>query len=167
MRLIGLAVILTLSLALAPLALEAQQPGKVPRVGVLLTGDQSRHLTHVEAFRQGLRERGYVEGKNVVIEYRFGDGKLDRLPQLAAELVGLNVDLIVTSGTPPTRAALQATRTIPIVMTLVGDPIAAGFIASLAKPGGSITGLTQITGELDGKRLELLKEAFPKVSRAV
>ncbi|PYN73043.1 MAG: ABC transporter substrate-binding protein [Candidatus Rokuibacteriota bacterium] len=165
MRLIGLAVILTLSLALAPLALEAQQPGKVPRVGVLLTGDQSRHLTHVEAFRQGLRERGYVEGKNVVIEYRFGDGKLDRLPQLAAELVGLNVDLIVTSGTPPTRAALQATRTIPIVMTLVGDPIAAGFIASLAKPGGSITGLTQITGELDGKRLELLKEAFPKVSR--
>jgi ABC-type uncharacterized transport system substrate-binding protein len=106
-----------------------------------------------------------VEGKNVVIEYRFGDGKLDRLPQLAAELVGLNVDLIVTSGTPPTRAALQATRTIPIVMTLVGDPIAAGFIASLAKPGGSITGLTQITGELDGKRLELLKETFPKVSR--
>ncbi|PYM53421.1 MAG: hypothetical protein DMD77_26790 [Candidatus Rokuibacteriota bacterium] len=134
MRLIGLAVILTLSLFAAPLAADAQPAGKVPRIGVLSTNSQASVSTHVEAFRQGLRERGYVEGKNVVIEYRFGDGKLDRLPQLAAELVGLNVDLIVTSGTPPTRAALQATRTIPIVMTLVGDPIAAGFIATEGLP---------------------------------
>ena len=106
-----------------------------------------------------------MEGQSIVIAYRYGDGKLDRLPKLAAELVGLNVDLIVTSGTPPTRAAQQATRTIPIVMTVVGDPIAGGFIASLAKPGGNITGLTQVTPELNAKRLELLKEAFPKVSR--
>src|SRR5437867_5395207 len=146
MRLIGLAVVLTLSLVLAPLAAKAQQqPGKVPRVGVLLTGDQSRHSTHVEALRQGLRERGYVEGKNVVIEYRFGDGKLDRLPQLAAELVGLNVDLIVTWGTPPTRAALPATSTIPIVTTPVADPMPAGLIASLAQPGGSTARLTSRT----------------------
>jgi len=165
MRLIGLAVILSVSLILAPLAAEGQQAGKVPRVGVLLSNSQSSSSTNVEAFRQGLRERGYVEGQNIVIEYRYGDGQLDRLPQLATELVALKVDLIVTSGTPPTRAAQQATRTIPIVMTLVGDPIAAGFIASLAKPGGNITGLTQITGELGGKRLELLKEAFPRLSR--
>jgi putative ABC transport system substrate-binding protein len=165
MRLIGLAVILSLSLFAAPLAADAQPARKVPRIGVLLTNSQSSDSTHVEAFRQGLRERGYVEGQNVVIEYRYGDGKLDRLPKLAAELVGLNVDLIVTSGSSPTRAAQQATRTIPIVMTTVGDPIAGGFIASLAKPGGNITGLTQLSAELGGKRLELLKETFPKVSR--
>src|SRR5712691_10592766 len=165
MRLIGLAVILTLSLFAAPLAADAQPAGKVPRIGVLLTNSQSSQSIYIEAFRQGLRERGYVEGQNVVIEYRYGDGNLDRLPKLAAELVGLNVDLIVTGGTPPTRAAQQATRTIPIVMTIVGDPIASGFIASLAKPGGNITGLTQVAAELGGKRLALLKEAFPKVSR--
>jgi len=151
-----------LALLVAPLVAEAQQAGKVPRIGVLLGNSQSSHSTHVEAFRQGLRERGNVEGRNIVIEYRYGDANLDRLPKLAADLVGLNVDVIVTSGTPSTRAAQQATRTIPIVMTLVGDP--SRFIASLAKPGGNITGLTQISAELDGKRLELLKEAFPKVS---
>ncbi len=156
---------LVLALLAGPLAAEAQPVGKVPRVGVLLTNTQSRHTTHVEAFRQGLLEHGYAEGRNIVIEYRYGDGELDRLPKLATELVGLNVDLIVTSGTPPTRASQQATSTIPIVMTVVGDPIAVGFIASLAKPGGNITELTQLTGELGGKRLELLKEAFPKVSR--
>ena len=165
MRLIGLAVILIASLLPGPLAAEAQPAGKVPRIGVLLTNSQSSASTRIEAFRQGLRERGYVEGQNIVIAYRYGDGKLDRLPKLAAELVGLNVDLIVTGGAPPTRAAQRATRTIPIVMTIVGDPIADGFIGSLSKPGGNITGLTQIAAELGGKRLELLKEAFPKVSR--
>jgi len=164
MRLIGLAVILTLSLFAAPLAAHAQPAGKVPRIGVLVTNSQSSQSIHVEALWQGLRERGYVEGRNVVIEYRYGDGNLDRLPKLAAELVALNVDLIVTGGTSPTRAAQQATSTIPLVMTIVGDPIASGFIASLAKPGGNITGLTQIAA-LGGKRLELLREAFPKVSR--
>jgi len=164
MRLIGLAVILTLSLFAAPLAADAQPAGKVPRIGVLSTNSQASVSTHVEAFRQGLRERGYVEGQNVVIEYRYGDGNLDRLPKLAAELVALNVDLIVTGGTSPTRAVQQASKTVPIVMTIVGDPIASGFIASLAKPGGNITGLTQLAA-LGGKRLELLKEAFPKVSR--
>jgi putative ABC transport system substrate-binding protein len=165
MRLIGLAVILIASLLPGPLAAEAQPAGKVPRIGVLLTNSQSSASTRIEAFRQRLRERGYVEGQNIVIAYRYGDGKLDRLPKLAAELVGLNVDLIVTGGAPPTRAAQRATRTIPIVMTIVGDPIADGFIGSLSKPGGNITGLTQIAAELGGKRLELLKEAFPKVSR--
>ncbi len=146
-----------------PLAAEAQQATKVPRIGVLLSNFKSAHATHVEALRQGLREYGYIEGRNIAIEYRYGDGKANRLPKLATELVGLNVELIVTSGTPPTRAAQHATTTIPIVMTLVGDPYK--FIASHAKPGGNITGLTQLSVELDGKRLELLKEAFPKVSR--
>jgi putative ABC transport system substrate-binding protein len=158
-------VLLTLALLAVPLAGEAQPAAKMPRVGVLVSNSQSATSTQLEAFRQGLRERGYVEGQNIVIDYRYGDGKLDRLPKLAAELVALNVDLIVTSGTPPTWAAQQATRTIPIVMTLVGNPIAAGFIASLAKPGGNITGLTTISPELGGKRLALLKEVFPKVSR--
>jgi ABC-type uncharacterized transport system substrate-binding protein len=166
MRRIGFAVVLAVGLTLAPLGAGAQQQlGKVPRVGVLLTGFESDASTNVEALRQGLREHGYVEGRNIVVDYRYGDANFDRLPQLAADLVGLGVDLIVTSGTPPTLAAQNATRTIPIVMTVVGDPIAAGFIASFARPGGQVTGLTQISTELDGKRLTLLKEAFPKVSR--
>ena len=159
------AVAVALLLHVAPLVAAAQPAGKVYRIGVLLTTSQSAESIRVEAFRQGLRERGYVEGQNILIEYRYGDGKLDRLPKLAAELVGFDVDLIVASGSQPTRAAQQAARTIPIVMTLVGDPVAGGFIASLSKPGGNITGLTQITPELSGKRLELLKEAFPKASR--
>jgi putative ABC transport system substrate-binding protein len=108
---------------------------------------------------------GYAEGKNVVIEARFAEGKFDRFSDLAAEMVRLKVDVIVTGGGPGTRAAQQATKTIPLIMTLVGDPIAAGFVASLAKPGGNITGLIQIARELSGKRLELLKEAFPKIAR--
>jgi putative ABC transport system substrate-binding protein len=162
-----LIAVLTLLLAVAvlvvPPAAESQQATKVPRIGVLLSSSQLSHSTYVEALLQGLRELGYAEGRNITLEYRYGDGKPDRLPKLAAELVGLNVDLIVTSGTPTTRAAQQATRTIPIVMTLVGDP--KRFVASLAKPGGNITGLTQLSVELDGKRLELLTEALPKVSR--
>src|SRR5215831_10286069 len=165
MQRIRLAVVLALSVLLAPLAGEAQESGKKPRVGVLLTPSESDSHASVEALRQGLREHGYVEGRNIIVDYRHGDGNFDRLPQLAADLVGLGVDVIVTSGTPPTRAALNATRTIPIVMTVVGDPIAAGFIASFARPGGQVTGLTQLSTELDGKRLALLKEAFPKVSR--
>jgi ABC-type uncharacterized transport system substrate-binding protein len=158
-----LIAVLTLLLAVAPPAAEAQQATTVQRIGVLLGGSQLSQSTHVEALLHGLRELGYTEGRNITLEYRYGDGKPERLPKLAAELVGLNVDLIVTSGTPPTRAAQQATRTIPIIMTLVGDP--KRFAASLAKPGGNITGLTQLSVELDGKRLELLNDALPKVSR--
>jgi len=119
----------------------------------------------MESFRQALHERGYVEGQNVAIEYRYAEGKLDQLPIFAAELVQLKVDVIVGTGIPPIRAAQQATKTIPIVMTNVPDPVASGFVFSLAKPGGNITGLTQMAEELSGKRLELLKESFPKVSR--
>ena len=159
------AAILALALSAVWFAPEAQPTGKIPRVGVLLTGSESGYSPYVTALRQGLRELGYVEGQNIVIEYRYGNGDSDRLPQLAAELVRLGMDVIVTSGAPPTRAAQDATRTVPIVMTVVGDPIGQRFIAGLARPGGQITGLTQLSPELNGKRLELLKEAFPKVSR--
>jgi len=117
-----------------------------------------------EAFRQGLRELGYVEGKNISIEYRFAEGKLDRLPALAAELVRLKVDLIVTSGPPVTRAAKEVTNTIPIVMANEADPVGSGFIFSLARPGGNVTGLSALYPELSGKRLELLTETVPKLS---
>jgi putative ABC transport system substrate-binding protein len=161
----ALAAILAVGLLGVPLAAEAQKATKVPRIGVLLTNSRTSHSRDIEGFRLGLRERGYVEGRNIALEYRYGDGKLDRLPSLAAELVGLDVDLIVTSGTPPTRAAQQATRTTPVVMTLVSNPVAAGFVASLAKPGGNITGLATLSAELGGKRIELLKDALPTVSR--
>ena len=143
----------------------AQQPTEIPRIGYLATAPASAITARVKAFRQGLRELGYVEGKNIVIEQRYAEDKLDRLSALAAELVSLKVDIIVTGGPSPTRAAKEATTTIPIVMTQVGDPVATGFVASLARPGGNATGLTIIAPELDGKRLELLKEAFPKVTR--
>ena len=126
---------------------------------------QSAESSRLDGFRRALNDLGYAEGKNVVIEARFAEGKFDRFSDLAAEMVRLKVDVIVTGGGPGTRAAQQATKTIPLVMTLVGDPIAAGFVASLAKPGGNITGLIQIARELSGKRLELLKEAFPKIAR--
>jgi putative ABC transport system substrate-binding protein len=119
-----------------------------------------------ETFRQGLRELGYVEGKNTVLEPRFGDGKLGRLPALAAELVRLKVDVIVTAGGQATRAAKEATSTIPIVMTNDPDPVGSGFVASLARPGGNITGLSALAEELSGKRLEILREVVPKLSRA-
>jgi putative tryptophan/tyrosine transport system substrate-binding protein len=143
---------------------EAQQTGKVPRVGFLL-GSSPGPDPRVEAFRQGLRDLGYVEGKNIVIEWRFAEGKQDRLPELAAELVHLNVEIIVTDGTAVTRAAKNATKTIPIVMAADGDPIGNGFVASLAHPGGNITGLSNLISDLSGKRLEILKEAFPGISR--
>ena len=143
---------------------EAQQPTKIPRMGHL-SGASSADSAPVEAFRQGLRELGYVEGKNIVIELRYAEGKFDRLPTLAAELVRLKVDIIVTGGPTPTRAAKEATTTIPIVMTQDPDPVGNGFVASLARPGGNITGLSSLAPELSGKRLELLKEIIPKLSR--
>jgi putative ABC transport system substrate-binding protein len=150
--------------ATAPYA-EAQQPKKVPRIGYLDGSSPSSVAARTEAFRQGLRELGYVEGKNIVIEHRYAEGKLDRLPALAAELVRLKVDVIVTGGATVTRAAKEATTTIPVVMAQDPDPVGNGFVASLARPGGNITGLSSLTANLSGKRLELLKEILPKLSR--
>ena len=146
-------------------AAEAQQPTKIPRIGYLTGASLSAISARIEAFRQGLRELGYVEGKNIVIEWRSAEGKLDRLPALAAELVRLKVDVIVTGGPTATRAAKEATATIPIVMTQDNDPVGNGFVASLARPGGNITGLSTLAPEISGKRLELLKEIVPKLSR--
>ena len=143
---------------------EAQQPTKVPRIGYLSASSASSISFRVEALRQGLRELGYVEGKNIVIEQRYAEGKPDRVPALAAELVRLTVNVIVTAGPLPTRAAKEATVTIPIVMTNEGDPVGTGFVASLARPGGNITGLSNLAPELSGKRLELLKEIVPRLS---
>ena len=142
---------------------QAQQPKKIPRIGVLRPGLPA--APNYEAFRQGLRELGYVEGQNVILELRDTEAKAERLPDLAAELVRLKVDVIVTSSTPAIQAVKQATATIPIVMAFSGDPVGTGLVASLAKPGGNITGLSDIGPEISGKQLELLKEAFPTVSR--
>jgi putative tryptophan/tyrosine transport system substrate-binding protein len=143
----------------------AQQPKKVPRIGYLGGVPPSANEARIEAFGEGLRELGYVEGKNIVIEWRSSEGKTDQLPGLAAELVRLKVDVIVTGGSPATRSAKEATVTIPIVMTQDGDPVGNGFVDSLARPGGNITGLSNFSPELSGKRLELLKEIVPKLSR--
>ena len=148
----------------APLAAEAQQAVKVPRIGYLAANlPTGRHL--LEAFRQGLRDLGYVEGRNLVIEYRDAEGKLERLPALAAELVALKVDVIVAPTTPATVAAKQATKTIPIVFAAGTDPVMDGLVTSLARPGGNVTGLSSLGPELVGKRLELLKQAVPGVDR--
>jgi putative tryptophan/tyrosine transport system substrate-binding protein len=144
---------------------EAQQTAKVPRIGFLLGSPLSANSARVEAFRQGLRDHGYVEGKNIVIEWRYAEGKFDRLPALAAELVHLKVDVIVTSGPASTRPAKVATSTIPIVMALDTDPVGNGFVASLGRPGGNITGLSSLAPEISGKQLELLKETVPRLSR--
>jgi putative ABC transport system substrate-binding protein len=141
----------------------AQQPAKVPRIGFLTTGTLGRYPS-AEAFRQGLRELGYVEGKNLLIEFRHADGGSQPLSELAEELVRLKVDVIVTTATEPSLSAQRATRTIPIVMGGGGDPVGAGLVASLARPGGNITGVTTISVDLSGKRLELLKEVTPKIS---
>ena len=165
MQLIGLAVILVLSLILAPLAAESQQAAKVPRIGYLAANLAANPHMH-EAFRQGLRDLGYVEGRNVRIEYRDAEGKFERLPALAAELVALKVDVIVAGGgTPAALAAKQATRTMPIVFAAVADPIVSGLITSLARPGGNITGSSNLTPELVGKCLEQLKQAVPGASQ--
>ena len=155
---------LLVPLAIAVIA-EAQQPTKIPRIGFLSTTSLSIISARIEALRQGLRELGYVEGKNIVIEWRSAEGKADLLPALAVELVRLKVDIIVAAGTSDTRAAKEATTTIPIIMTQDTDPIGTGFVASLARPGGNITGLSTLAPEVSGKRLELLKEIVPKLSR--
>ena len=143
----------------------AQQAKKVPRIGFLIGSSPSANVARIESFRQRLRDLGYVEGKNIAIEYRYAEGKLDRLPALAAELVRLKVDVIVTGASSVTRAAKGATSTIPIVMTSDLDPVGNGFVVSLARPGGNITGLSILAPELSGKRLELLKEIVPRLSR--
>src|SRR5215467_8591835 len=146
---------------------EAQQAKKVPRIGYLSFGTASGSPYRTDAFRQGLRELGYLEGKNIFIDYRYADGKLDRLSALAAELVRLRVDVIVTLGPAPTRAAKAATATIPIVMASDSDPVGNGFVGSLGRPGGNITGLSSQSSEINGKQLELLKETAPKLSHLV
>ena len=143
---------------------EAQQPTKVPRIGYL-SSSSGAESARSEAFRQGLRELGYVVGKNIVIEWRYPEGKPDRARMLATELVRLKVDVIVTTGSGATRAAKEATSTIPIIMAQDPDPVGNGFVASLARPGGNITGLSNLGPELTGKRLELLKEVIPELTR--
>ena len=157
-------LIAAILLAVAVIA-EAQQPGKIPRIGYLTGTSLSGMANRIEPFRQGLRDLGYAEGKNIVIEWRGADGNRDRQRALATELVRLKVDVIVTAGPGGTVAAKEATSTIPIVMTQDPDPVGTGFIASLARPGGNITGLSRLAPELSGKRLELLKEVVPKLSR--
>jgi putative tryptophan/tyrosine transport system substrate-binding protein len=140
---------------------EAQQAKKIPRIGFLSSTSPSTISARVEAFRQGLRELGYVEGKSILIEWRYAEGKLDRLPEFAAELVRLKVDIIASASPPVTRAVKETTVTVPIVMAQDPDPVGSGFVANLARPGGNITGLASLTPELSGKRLELLKEITP------
>jgi putative tryptophan/tyrosine transport system substrate-binding protein len=145
---------------------DAQQPAKIPRIGFVTgSGDANNPGTNVEAFRQGLRDIGYIDGKNILIEYRYAEGKLDRIPSLVAELLQLKVDVLVSSVFQAIIAAKQATKTIPIVMVTLVDPVATGLIDSLAHPGGNVTGLTNLARELSGKRLELLKEVVPKLGR--
>jgi putative ABC transport system substrate-binding protein len=144
---------------------QAQQPKKVPRIGFLTATSASSQAVRLDAFRQGLKDLGYFEGKNITIEYRFAEEKLDRVPTLAGELVHLKVDIIVTGGGTSTGAAKEATVTIPIVMGFDNDPVGSGFVASLARPGGNITGLSTLSPEISGKQLELLKEIVPKLSR--
>jgi putative tryptophan/tyrosine transport system substrate-binding protein len=162
-RKLGSFVLCTVVLALW-LPAEAQQPAKIPRIGYQSAGSSGERQ---EAFRQGLRELGYVEGQNIVIEWRFAQGKPDQVPRNAAELVQLKIDVIVTGGSTDTRAAKGATSTIPIVMTNDGDPVGTGIVVSLARPGGNITGLSTLSSELDGKRLEQLKETLPGLSHVV
>jgi putative ABC transport system substrate-binding protein len=158
---------LTLGTLSAPLAIEAQQAASFPHIGFLTSGSLSepRFPRYVQAFRQGLRELGYVEDQNIAIEFRWAEGKYDRLPGLATDLVRLKVNVIVAGGGPAVQAAKRATATIPIVMAIVADPVAMGFVASLARPGGNIAGLSLMLPDLVGKQLELLKEVVPKISR--
>ena len=157
--------LVTLILLAAGTFANAQQGTKIPRIGYLASGSASSSGKNLEIFRQGLREFGYIEGKNITIEYRWGEGKLDRLPELAAELVRLGVNIIVTSGTQPVLAAKQATNTIPIVAANADNLVELGVVASLARPGGNVTGSTRVDADFSAKRLQLLKETFPKLSR--
>jgi putative tryptophan/tyrosine transport system substrate-binding protein len=162
---VGCIMMLILSLLAAPLSTEAQQPLQVHRIGLLRTGSALSDHPSLESFRQGLRDLGYVEGQNLVIEQRYAEGSDERLRDLAADLVQLQVEVIVAGGSAAIRAAQHATRTIPIVMASSADPVARGFVASLARPGGNITGVSWLGTELGGKQLEVLKEAGPQVSR--
>jgi len=156
----------TVLLSTAP-RLEAQQPTKIPRIAFLGTASASVVADRVDAFRKGLRELGYLEGENILIEYRFGEGKSDEVASLATELARSKVDVIITAGPAATRSAKEATVTIPIVMGNEGDPVGSGFVSSLARPGGNITGLSALSPEISGKQLEILKEIVPKLSRVV
>jgi ABC-type uncharacterized transport system substrate-binding protein len=162
---ISVCLLATVMLTTAAIAEAQQQAGKVYRIGYLSVLSPSSDSTRIEAFRQGLRDLGYVEGKSFAIEPRYVDGKLDRLPDLAGELVRLKVDVIVVGGSTATRAAKNATKLIPIIMAHGSDPVELGFVASLARPGGNITGLTHLAPELGGKRLELLKDIIAQLTR--
>jgi len=162
-RIIVLIVTLALATLLVPAVSHAQRPAKIPRIGII--GDWPEDSPSWEVFRQGLRDLGYVEGQNLAMEWRFTEGNLDRLAETATELVRLQMDIIVTTGTPATRAAMHATTTIPIIMVSAGDPLRAGLVASLARPGGNVTGSTILGPELSAKRLQLLKEILPTASR--
>ena len=161
---ISIGLLLTAGWLTTVAPINAQQK-KLIRIGILVVGPASAVSTRLEAFRRGLRDLGYVEGKNIELEYRYGEGKLERISELAAELVRLKVNVIVTAGSQATRPAKEATHTIPIVMANDNDPVGSGFIASLAKPGGNVTGLANLTTELSGKQVELLKEIRPKLSQ--
>ena len=166
LRIIRWSVAIGSSLLLALCAsARAQQPAKIPRIGLLSAASPSSVSARVEAFRQGLRELGYVEGKKIFIEYRYSEGNLEQLKELATELVRLKLDLIVTAGPTATRLAKEATASIPIVMTQDTDPVGSGFVTSLARPGGNVTGFSTLSPEITGKRLELLKEIVPSLSR--
>jgi ABC-type uncharacterized transport system substrate-binding protein len=158
-------IAIVVALALCGAAAQAQQPGKIFRIGFLDDSTASSIAVRLETFRQELRKLGWIEGKNITIEYRFAEGKRERVTELAADLVRLKVDLLVASGTPAALAAKNATTTIPIVMTNAGDPVGAGLVASLARPGGNVTGLSSLASELNTKRLEILKDAAPKLAR--
>jgi len=161
----AVAIILALCILGTTLTAQAQQPGKVPRIGYLGNSSPALEPDLVGAFRQGLRDLGYTEGQNILIEFRWAEGRSERFPELAAELVRLKVDVLLAAGTPGALAAKQATQTIPIVMAAVGDAVGTGLVRSLARAGGNITGLTAMTLDLDGKRLELLKGIVPRLSR--
>src|SRR5258706_15702443 len=154
----------TVLLTTAPLA-EAQHVTKIPRIGFLFVSSLSSNSARIEAFHQGLRDLGFIEGKNIAIEWRSAEGRPDRVPALAIELARLKIDILVTAGPAATRPAKEATVTIPIVMAQDTDPVGNGFVTSLARPGGDITGLSTLSPELSGKQLELLKEIVPKLSR--
>ena len=157
--------LLTIVLLITSSSAEAQQPKKLPRIGVLSGSSATTNTGRHEALRQGLRELGYVEGKNIIVEWRWAEGKIANIPAIAAELVRLKVDVIVTAGPQVTRVAREATSTIPIVMAFDNDPVGSGHVASLARPGENITGLSTLSPELSGKQLELLNEVIPKLSR--
>src|SRR5689334_22309506 len=149
----------------APLAVSAEEARNLPRIGFLGNSTATLEANLVKPFRDALHDLGYVEGKTILIEYRWAEGNYDRLPTLITELIALKVDVIVTAGTPAALAVKKATTSIPLVMVAVGDPVGTGLVASLGRPGGNATGLTSIAPELEGKRMELLKEALPKISR--